>query len=199
MSRMPAFLGPPTAFDASASVTQASQMPPRGGFAPAKSIAFSIQSQGLPNWCWAAVSASVAAYFGSASAWTQCKIASSCLGATCCSNPVPDPTCDDTYYLDKALQVVGHLARGPGPIVASGPAQMPQIQTEINSSRPLCAYIDWGNGTDGHFVVLSGYDPASSEVRIDDPDGATQTWMAYSAACTSYPGGGTWGFTYWTS
>jgi hypothetical protein len=193
---MPTFLGAPVEFDIR---SNASAQPPRGGATPLPPRPFTIQQQGLLNWCWAAISSSVANCYNSSNSWTQCRIASSCLSAACCNNPAPDPPCNDTYYLDKALSLVGHLATGPGPIMRSGTAQTAEIQTEVNNSRPICAYIDWGAATDGHFVALSGYDPTTVEVRVEDPDGATQTWMNLSKFSNAYPGGGTWTYTYWTS
>lgn len=198
---IPSFLGSPVTF-----TSRLVASPPRGGHAApsgghptrsAKTLNFTIENQRLGNWCWAAIASSVATFYGRRAAWTQCKIASSCLGMACCNNPVPG-ACDDTHYLDRALTLVGHLAT-TAPVMGSGPPSIAVLQNEINVSRPLCAHIDWGNGADGHFVALSGYDPVNSEVRVEDPDGATQTWMAFSKVCSSYPGGGTWSYTYWTA
>jgi hypothetical protein len=193
---VPSCLGPPISFDAQYSAAAAAVLPPKGGQGPgAVAITFAIQNQRLDNWCWAAVAASVAGFFTPGNPWTQCKIASTLLNASCCSDPAPNPPCNDTFYLDRALQLVGHL----GSTMKSGAANLSELQTQISNSRPLCAYIDWGNGGDGHFITVSGYDLATAEVRADDPDGATQTWMSYTKACNAYPGGGSWNYSYWTS
>jgi hypothetical protein len=83
--------------------------PMAGAAAPgAGSLAgFVMQVQQKTNWCWAAVSASVAGFFGGA--WTQCAIASAERHPrNCCANPLPNG-CDVYWYLDAPLARVGHF------------------------------------------------------------------------------------------
>ncbi|MEJ7679478.1 MAG: papain-like cysteine protease family protein [Segetibacter sp.] len=66
-------------------------------------LPFNMEMQTKSNWCWAATSKSVSHYYSRLSPWTQCKIASSELGQTCCTSPVPSP-CNVPWYLDRSLQ-----------------------------------------------------------------------------------------------
>src|SRR4051794_4590811 len=76
---------------------------------PAYQLLFNMQPQQQNNWCWAAVSVSVALLQAALPAWQQCQVVSQELGnATCCTNG-SSAVCDVPWYLDRALTRVGHL------------------------------------------------------------------------------------------
>src|SRR4051812_36023293 len=103
---------------------------------------FPMQSQLAQNWCWCAVSVSVDFFFNSASVWQQCTMAARGLNQNgCCANPTP-ARCDQTWFLDHALQILNRLT-GPPTV---GPLTFPQIQQTINAGRPVCARIGWHLG-----------------------------------------------------
>src|SRR5262249_48545996 len=114
------------------------------------------------------------------------------LGKTCCPAG-SNPACDVPWYLDRALQRVGHLNTW-----ASGAVPMGTIQGEISGNRPLGARIAWNSGG-GHFVVLSGYStsPAGDFVTVEDPIWAQST-LPLSVFQSAYQGTGSWSHTYWT-
>lgn len=76
----------------------------------ASALHFNMELQTQSNWCWAATSKSVSKYYCLFSPWSQCSIASSELGLTCCTNPVPGP-CNVPWYLNKALTRTNNLDR----------------------------------------------------------------------------------------
>src|SRR5262245_23438285 len=104
---------------------------PLGG-APARgALAFTMQHQKQTQWCWAAVTASVAAYYRN-QAWTQCRVVNNQLGqVSCCSNGSTS-ACNQPWYLDKALDVVGNLGD-----YAAGALSIGQITAEIDGARPI--------------------------------------------------------------
>jgi hypothetical protein len=160
-------------------------------------IPFPMQSQQQSNWCWAAVSASVASYYNtpgpSGRPWQQCEIANAEFGvATCCQNG-SSIVCNKDWYLDKALQRVNHLA-GPA---TPGPAPFASITQEIDSNHLVGVRIGW-YGDGGHFVALSGYDDTNGNqiVDVEDPIYGPSTYD-YSVFCTAYQSGtGAWTNTY---
>lgn len=133
-------------------------------------LAFEIQLQERTFWCWAAVAASVAYYYDSSSAFTQCSIASGELRTDCaCSGKIPDPDPCNVYgYLMSSLFRVGHFAKW----IARRPATSSQIHAEIGGGRPLCARIVWDGGG-AHLVVIAGYADKDSEnvggLAVADP------------------------------
>jgi ABC-type bacteriocin/lantibiotic exporter with double-glycine peptidase domain len=147
-----------------------------------------MQHQIHDQWCWAAVSTSVALYFHPASQWTQCSVANTALGQrTCCQNG-GTAACNQPWYLDRALQIVGSFARILGQRATSA-----QVNAEINSSKPLCLRIGWNLGG-GHFVAIYGY--SGNFVNVADP-----WWGSSVVDFNSFPGnyqnGGAWTHTYW--
>ena len=159
-----------------------------------RALAFAMQKQQQTNWCWPAVSASVAQFYSSATTWAQqCHIASSELGQTCCPPGINPGVCNIPWYLDRALTRVGHLNTW-----AASSTTMAKIQGEINAGRPLGARVGWAS-KDGHFVVVSGYSIAGvfNLVTIDDPIYGRST-ISLASFQNSYQGSGSWTHTYWT-
>src|SRR3954447_18371272 len=60
---------------------------------------FAMQPQEQTEWCWAAVSTSVAVFFGSGS-WTQCQVASGELHPIDCCGADASGGCNKPWYLD---------------------------------------------------------------------------------------------------
>jgi hypothetical protein len=118
----------------------------------AKVLSFKIQPQVHSDWCWAAVSASVAAFYNPASPWTQCQVVDKEKGRTdCCANGA-SAKCNVQWYLEKALTRVKHLNT-----VTGGASSLPSIKTEVDGDRPLGVRTAWSRGG-AHFMVVQGYD-----------------------------------------
>lgn len=155
-----------------------------------------MQTQQQSNWCWAAVSTSVAHFYSSSSPWTQCSVVNAELGAsTCCTNG-SSSSCNQPWYLDLALTRVGHLDHWAG-----GTATRQQIMTEIDHRRPLGVRIGWSGGG-GHFVAIDGYEEDQNErdggiVEVTDPIYGTSR-LLYETLVSSYQSTGSWTHSYWT-
>lgn len=160
-------------------------------------LVFTMQHQQQTNWCWAAVSTSIANFFGTSGpgggAWFQCDVANGELGQTGCCGNGGTPACNQDWYLDLALKRVSHLA-GPA---TSGPASFSYIMNEIDARRPVGVRIGWNDGG-GHFVALTGYDETNGaqELDIEDPWYGPSTYD-YGTFVSSYQAGaGQWTHTY---
>jgi len=152
-------------------------------------LGFTMQPQQQNQWCWAAVSVSINLYYHPTSGQTQCTVANAAMGQTTCCQDGSTPQCNQPWFLDQALQIVGNLnAWSPGkPPFATA-------KREVDACRPLCLRIGW-NGGGGHFVAVYGY--ASRDLNIGDP------WYGNSVVRGSsfpdnYQGGGSWTDSYTT-
>ncbi len=80
---------------------------PSGTPAPVdRELPFTMQYQQQSNWCWAAVSVSVALFYSSSSKWTQCTLVNDALGQKTCCATGGSAACNQPWYLDRALQIV---------------------------------------------------------------------------------------------
>jgi len=158
---------------------------------------FAGQSQLQTYWCWAAVSASVADFYGGNS-WTQCSIAGAELNLACCGDPTAAAPCNKPYYLQRALTRVGHLANW-----TSGNVDISTLKQEIGGSRPLCCRIEWANsGGDGHFVTLTGWsidDTGIEYVDVEDPFSGFVQLPKKKFESGYYNSGDQWTHSYFTS
>ena len=191
---LPGFLLPSRPIPISAAVTTATA--PIGGTATsANALTFVMQHQQLSQWCWAAVSASVAGFYGSGLT-SQCAIASAEQSLVCCPANTAASGCDVAWYLDRALQRVGHFDR-----LTFTPEAFATVSSEVDGGRPLCARIAWST-VGAHFLALIGWsiDAAGSEyVDVEDPFYGFTT-ATYSSFCTSYrTPGDTWTHSYFTA
>lgn len=174
-----------------------------GGTTPAQLadayvMKFSIQPQKQDDWCWAAVTASIAAFFEDGhSDWTQCRLANELLGQTNCCTEGASAACDQPWSLSQALKQTGNLA-----CHHAGAQPVESLREQISAGNPVGALINWQGGG-SHFVVLTGVGP-------DEPGGAGATMIAvedslngfsyvtYESFVTSYRGDGAWAHAYCT-
>lgn len=162
-----------------------------GGGGGGYQLPFVMETQEQTNWCWSAVSVSIALFKVSNSGWEQCKLASQELGLTCCATPVPG-SCNAVWYLEKALQRVGHLDHW-----VSGPESSAGITQELSAGQPLGCRIGWQGGG-GHFVAITGIQPTASgdDVTVEDPLYG-QSVVPAAVFQSSYRTSGTWTHTYY--
>jgi hypothetical protein len=169
---------------------------PVGGAPPAgRSLNFKVPHQLQTNWCWAAVTAGVAAYYNQPN-WTQCRVVCLSLGqAYCCSlGAGSSVSCNQPWYLDRALQRVGNFSD-----LTSAPLQLWQVVSELNSNRPVGVRIGWFGGG-GHFLAIGGYSPNSIDIWDPwwgNPNQATN--VSYASFPATYQNRGRWTHSYRTA
>src|SRR5947207_5493093 len=96
-------------------------------------LGFTMQPQQQTEWCWAAVSVSVNLYFHATSGQTQCAVANTAMGQTTCCPDGGSTQCNQPWFLDLALQLVGDLNAW-----SSGKAALASVKTEVLACRPFC-------------------------------------------------------------
>jgi hypothetical protein len=156
-------------------------------------IRFDMQPQQQTNWCWAAVSTSVAEFYHPGSGWTQCSVAGAELSRTdCCGSGASGP-CNVPWYLDRALTRVGRLDRW-----VAGSVSVAAVETEVTYARPLCLRVAWSGGG-AHFLTIRGHYGwnGTDYLSVDDPIYGKSD-VAYSTLQTAYQGSGSWSHTYYT-
>jgi Papain-like cysteine protease AvrRpt2 len=164
------------------------------GGAPAcgNPLRFTMQQQQQTQWCWAAVSVSVNLFYHPASGQTQCAVANVAMNQTTCCQNGGTAQCNQPWFLDQALQIVGDLnAWSPGK------AAFANVRSEVDNCRPLCLRIGW-NGGGGHFVTAYGYSTQPNRrINIADPWYGNSV-VPYAPFPSGYQGGGTWTDSYTT-
>ncbi|SMC26911.1 Peptidase_C39 like family protein [Andreprevotia lacus DSM 23236] len=122
-------------------------------------LVFSMQQQQQRNWAWAAVAASVAAYYDQTSRTTQCMLANWAFGQTMCCQAVAASSvaCDQPYSVGNALAHHDNLHEQH-----AGGMALAQIVAEINAGRPVVTSIAWQAVQVSHPVVIVGYDMSDS-------------------------------------
>ena len=152
-------------------------------------LGFTMQPQQQTQWCWAAASVSVNLYYHPTSGQTQCAVANTAMGQTTCCNDGSTAQCNQPWFLDQALQIVGNLNA-----VRSGKAAFKKLKPEIDQCRPFCLRIAW-NGGGGHFVAVYGY--SSRHLNVGDPWYGNSV-VTYDSFPDTYQGGGVWTDSYTT-
>ena len=150
---------------------------------------FVMKHQILMNWCWAAVSVSVAEH-STGNPLRECDIAAKCLDLDCCGQRKP---CDQEFFLDLALKTVGQLKR-----VETSRLTFDAIKSEIDAGRPVCVRVEWAKEKTGHFVAITGYDttPTGRQIVLTDDPFYGKARTEYSTFLTRYQGEGAWTHTY---
>lgn len=193
---LPDFLGAPTELRLAGSAPGAV-----GGSATSNPLQLVMQTQLQTEWCWAAVTASISAFYQDTPPKKQCELATDLLFTPCCIDqlpPPPPPTWSGNapYALDGALQLINHMK---GDLI-SNVIPFAQIVAEIDAGHPVCCHINWtsGNNLSGHFNAIVGYDNKTQDVIVRDP------YLIYGESTVPYETlksnyhGGTWDQTYLT-
>lgn len=156
-------------------------------------MSFQMQTQQQSQWCWAAVTASVAGFYNSGSDWTQCSLANAELGQTTCCADGSTSQCNQWWYLDRSLGRTGNLTG-----VEMGTLTVEGIDAELDNQRPVGARVQWSDGS-GHFVIISGVGVDAKTIAIEDPFYGS-SFMSYDTFKDNYQGlGGFWERTYRTN
>jgi hypothetical protein len=160
-------------------------------------IDFEMQDQCHSNWCWAAVAASVAAYYGHPIA--QCQVANLELQRDDCCDfecGAPDVDVDVTSVFASPLNRVGCFRR----LSRFKQATPAEVREELAAGRPICARTIWPGGG-AHFLTIVGcwFDSGDTPmVAADDPFWGRSEY-SYDRFTKHYQLlGGRWNDTYYT-
>jgi hypothetical protein len=155
-------------------------------------LRFTMQQQQQTQWCWAAVSVSVNLFYHRASGQTQCAVANVAMNQSTCCQDGSTAQCNQPWFLDPALQIVGNLNAW-----SAGKAAFGKVRNEVDNCRPLCLRIGWYGGG-GHFVTAYGYSTRPNQrISIADPWYGNSV-VPYAPFPSGYQGGGTWTDSYTT-
>ena len=162
-------------------------------------IAFAMEEQCHSNWCWAAVAASVAAYYDNGTYKKQCEIAALDLDrADCCAHAcgAKDVECNVTNVFGSPLNRVRCLQR----LERFKQATPSEVLEELEAGRPICVRTVWPGGG-AHFVAIVGSwldAGGASMLALDDPFWGRSEY-SYDRFATHYQLlGGSWNDTYYT-
>lgn len=155
---------------------------------------FAEQHQQQTQWCWAATSVSINAYYDLATAWTQCSLVNAEYGLNnCCGQAGSGADCNKPWYPDLALKRMGNLNQ-----YLNRALTLVEIGTEMGKSAPFGVGTYWAGGG-GHAVVVRGRFVSNGVeyVSVADPwDGDSD--VTYDNFKNRYKDSGTWRTTYTT-
>nr|WP_210179224.1 papain-like cysteine protease family protein [Methylobacterium platani] len=157
-----------------------------------------MQPQAQSNWCWAAVTASIAAFFDALTSQTQCRIAGTQLQRQDCCGAGAGGPCNVYGFLASALNRVRHLKTW----YPAATTPLADLRGEIEGGRPVCVRVAWESGG-GHFVTVVGYLPdsetlaGSALLAIEDPFWGSSD-VPYDVLQAGYQYDGRWTDSYFT-
>lgn len=156
-------------------------------------LAVTMKLQEQSNWCWAAVAAAVAGYYGT-NVKSQCQIVSALLpdapaGGCCADGSIS--ACNQQSQLLEALKYVHHLWEHGSEDEELAPET---LQAEITAGHPVGIQITWRDAG-RHFIAATGCKSEVIDVR-DPLYGPTAT--PYETLVGDYLGQGSWTRTYRT-
>jgi hypothetical protein len=168
--------------------------PAKGGPPPAVKLSFTIEKQKQAQWCWAAVSVSVARFYSPSTKWTQCSLVNIERGeSSCCGASGADVPCNEPYYLDRSLERTGNLRD-----YLDRALDAAELRTELRGGAPLGCRIAW-DAINGHFVVIDGFAEVGGVLHVDvedpDPQYASSTYT-FDSFIGSYRDTGFWSHSY---
>lgn len=155
-------------------------------------IRFRVDAQLQTNWCWAAVSSSVSGYFAPLGGWTQCVVVDAEFVRDCCRYSSSD-ACNQPWYLDRALNRVGHLDRA-----FAGSVSPADMAMELEADRPIGLRVGWRNGG-GHFLAVCGMQAGARDyiLQLSDPIFGVSVIEQTALLRGGYQsGGGSWTHSY---
>jgi Papain-like cysteine protease AvrRpt2 len=161
-------------------------------------IEFAMEPQCHSNWCWAAVAASVAAYYDQGTYRRQCKIANEELQRTdCCDWPCgADVAFDVTNVFASPLNRVGCFRR----LARFKRATPAQVLEELAAGRPVCVRTVWPEGG-AHFLTIVGCwcdADGTPMLALDDPFWGRSEYGHEQFSKHYQLLGGKWNDTYYT-
>ncbi len=151
-----------------------------------RTLAVPLAKQEMDNWCWAAVTAAIEAYYQEPFAEIQCAVATRWLSEPCCppSQDKSSPLQNSMYDLVTALR--GNAAgRALG-----GQFQDADLRSEIDAKRPLCCVLG-KDGVPNHVILAVGY-TEGGDIVLNDPAAPGLQFTPVGTFRTGYAGGGTW-------
>lgn len=160
---------------------------------------FEMEPQCHSNWCWAAVAASVAAYYDQGTYMRQCEIADLELKRKdCCQSRCGAALLDFnvTNVFASPLNRVDCFRR----LARFKKATPSEVRQELEAGKPICVRTVWPEGG-AHFLTIVGcwYDPEGTPMlALDDPFWGRSEY-SYDRFSKHYQLlGGKWNDTYYT-
>lgn len=123
-------------------------------------MAYPLEQQQEPDWCWAAVAVSAQTYFDPNLRLTQPAFAEEVFDVT------TPAQANQPFYLQNALARLGILNENPQRALT-----FEEIRQQLDANLPVCVHIAWNEGG-SHYVVISGYGVSPggvNQVYVSDP------------------------------
>ncbi|WP_026603640.1 papain-like cysteine protease family protein [Methylomonas sp. 11b] len=162
-----------------------------------------VERQCRAHWCWAAVALSVGKHFGVTDYQTQEDLVFNYFNFTVEEKLSNSAACDsnDNQHGDHTSLIIPLSSVGfPNAASKEAPLQEEELVHELSNGRPVCAFIEWSNGTGYHAIAIVGIEAMRDQdgnrrYIIGDPLHNTQR-SSYNQLCDSYYNNGQWKVTF---
>jgi hypothetical protein len=166
-----------------------------GGLSGSNLSDFPVQQQQMRNWCWAACTSAICAFYDDNQVPTQPQLEATLNNKPSCAFGPLTEFCDDACDLQDALTQVGHLDQAYDNVLL--PAD---VLNALTTQRPICCQMDIP-GVGGHAVIIVDARQNNAQVllQVADPANGQIIPMLYEDFRDNYRGaGGTWNRSYTT-
>ncbi|MBB6109109.1 cellulose synthase subunit [Mucilaginibacter lappiensis] len=153
---------------------------------------YMIDRQLQSNWCWAAVTASLARFYQKDHFGDQAKLVSGIFNKEYCCNGKGCGTCNRPWYVGEALDHAGILQRA-----IPNPVSQEALMTELTCNRPVVVVIKWRQSATGHILVVSGF-THSRQFLTWDSRGQRMRLLSFNDLSKGYEGKSVWVNTFFT-
>lgn len=151
-----------------------------------------VDRQLQSNWCWAAVTASLARFYQEDHFADQVKLVSGILKKEYCCSGNGCSTCNRPWYVGEALDHVDVLQNA-----MPYPVSKKELMEELICNRPVVIVVKWHHAATGHILVVSGFN-RSHQFLTWDSRGPDMRLVSFEDLCAGYEGRSEWVNTFFT-
>ena len=151
-----------------------------------------IDRQLQSNWCWAAVTASLARFYQKDPIADQAKLVYSIFNQECYCNGKGCGTCNRPWYVGEALDHLDILQNA-----VAAPVSQKELMAELKYNRPVVIVVKWQQSSTGHILVVSGF-TRNHQFLTWDSRGPDMRLLPFKDLCTGYEGKSVWVNTFFT-
>lgn len=121
---------------------------------------FVIQKQLKSNWCWAAVTASLASYYGKNEFVDQKQLVRAIINQNCCDG-IGCGKCNRPWYVGESLDYVGLLRE-----LLSNPVSKDRLITELRNNNPVVIASKCEGIASGHAFVINSIKKINGSIHF---------------------------------
>ncbi len=153
---------------------------------------YSIDKQLKTNWCWAAVTCSLARFYGKPGFNDQAALVYTTTGGTCGCDGKGCGECNRPWLIGEVLAAAGILQEAIPTAVSKY-----DLLLQLKMDRPVVIAVKWNDALTGHLLVLSEL-TADEQFIAWDSRGPKFSIVSYEELQEGFPTNTSWVNTFFT-